>query len=405
MSSFGSTFFMLIVPSVDLDITAFVDKFIFEESIEKDNLLDFIVMTKDVALIDSEWLTKGTELRFNFGYIGGISSGFRTAKISEIDYNYGETISISIKAMDAGFFLKEVQSSKIWRDVTFFDIAKTLADQLQLKIEGQPTVTKYEYLPQANKSNLDFLNYIGKKENLYVRTSDDRLIIEPLNLAIDSIRTYAFGKGTVLSFKPSQKANNTATQGANAVKSVSINRITNKLIEAEATIDDPKKEKLGEYVVKYDATGKQIQRGKSSSQESNQEQAPLSKIVVNQTENKADLTNKANAVQEEAALNSLTASLRIVLDPTIKSGEIITIADVAAKHKGNWKVITVRHDVKSVETSIELKKNATSAPVGNVKPQKSTQKNQSVNNSEGDQPSVTTAPAIRYDVNGNRIKP
>ena len=164
----GSTFFLVNVPSADLDITRYCERFDFEEALEKDNLLTITLKFASVFEADADWLTKGTILRFNFGFIAGLQSGFRFAKIAEIDYDYGETVQVTLQAMCAGHFLKSVQSAKVWRDVTLAQIAETLADKYQLELDTVATDKIYNNLPQGNRTDFDFLKSICTRENLFL---------------------------------------------------------------------------------------------------------------------------------------------------------------------------------------------------------------------------------------------
>lgn len=115
-----SPFFRISVADTGEDITDLCDGLDYEESAEKDDLLNITIKTKNVFLIDEEWLAVGEKLYFIFGYEGA--------------------------------FAKNTTSNKIWKDVTATNIAEQLADKYDLILQANPTSKKYSQLPQGNKN-------------------------------------------------------------------------------------------------------------------------------------------------------------------------------------------------------------------------------------------------------------
>lgn len=75
--------------------------------------------------------------------------------------------------------------------------------------------------------------------------------------------------------------------------------------------------------------------------------------------------NRANKKQKQNKLKELTATLEVEGNSLLRADTIIYIQGVADIHEGQWYVTKVSHSISNsgYKTSLELKKNATNAPI------------------------------------------
>ncbi|WP_338761860.1 hypothetical protein WAF17_16415 [Bernardetia sp. ABR2-2B] len=399
----GSPFYKIFIASTGEDITSRVDSFSYERNIEKDDILRISVTLKNVFELDEDWLVSGKKLKFYFGYIGGVQIEPRVAVISDSSSPYGDVIKVKIDATDVGQFMKEEFSNKIHNKKTLSELVQEIADKYSYKTEVLKTRKKYSYLPQAQKSDFDFLSQLAKKENLVFRVSGETLVLEKRNLLKDSIKTYTWGKD-IISFNPKIKYTK-QDSSSQKITSYSINPQTNEIQKSEAKSDDKDKEKLGEYEIKVDANGNErkvfpIKKTESETSEDGK--------LIQGSIDKSENDGLVNRIQEDKSLSNVTATLVVVGNPLLEENQVLTIAGVAKKHEGNWKIISVKDSIVAgdyYKTTCELRKNATSKSVTNVQPDKASSKNQEVNKTQGSTVvNKAQSEVVIFDENGKRIK-
>ena len=192
----------------------FITSFTFEDSVSESDVLKIQLDGVENDLIDNPLLQEGSILQFNFGYIGGSRSGFRLARITDIDYNYQKTKSITIKAFDVGFILKKGTKTFTWKDVSIKGICEAIAkkNNLTLKITDLEGVeNRIENNVQVAESDWDFLTETIQREgtgNLLIYCHDDQLIVKPRSTNKNSKITYDYNQGNnqdIISFKPKER--------------------------------------------------------------------------------------------------------------------------------------------------------------------------------------------------------
>ena len=104
-----------------------------------------------------------------------------------------------------------------------------------------------------------------------------------------------------------------------------------------------------------------------------------------------------NKTENERFARTVAAAFVLELDPTVEAGDIITIAGIAQKHNGNWRIEKVTHSITGspASTKIEAYKNATkkSITTGNNKT------TASKNTTQGKSTGTTTKKIYSYDEN------
>ncbi len=379
-----SPFFKIAVADTNEDITNLFDSIDYETSIEKDDLLNVSIKTKDVSLLDGEWLRIGKKLLFIFGYTGGLQSEQCIATISDLKFKYGDTITIPIKCTDAGAFAKNSVSSKIWKEQTFTNIAQTIASKYGLDLQAVETTKKYLHLPQANLNDFDFLQNIAKRENLQCYISNNQLNIAPADYLKKSMQTLRLEDMISFDIETKTSKDNPSSQAA---KSTTINPYDLTQKEQVVTNTDKDIALQGNYLIDY-STGKTTRKQDTNS---------ATTVVGKESDGAANKKQLLNKVQTSLQ-GSVKATAKIMGNPLLAVNQIITITGVAKIHEGNYLVESVKHQINNSGyfTTLELSKNATNKPVSVVKDKKGEE--QKTNETKGAEVATKKKPAIyRYE--------
>ncbi len=352
-------FYNIKVKDKDIDIVEKlgITSFSFESSTEKDNLvkLQGTISFKNTSILDEQWLQKGTEIVYFFGYKGAAQSEVHRAVITEINVNFGLTISISIDCLDKGQYLKKGTNNKVWENVKASDIVGSIAKNYDLETVIDTTDFTYISKPQGNMNDFDFIKKLSKESNKTFFITDNTLHFKDRDLAKSSTVTYTYGNGDskIKSFSPKLKGTDDKGVGSSA-KVVGINNADNKEVSEVLDVQKTGKNDLGNVkgTFNYNKNGVETYKGGVAT-------------VTNDVPEieKKKLQNKV----ENEQLNSLEATLTLEGEPKIKVTDIITMSGLPQKFVGNYYVSVVSHSISSsgYETVVQLKKNATNKTITN----------------------------------------
>lgn len=399
----------------ETDITDLIDGFSYEDCVEKDDLIKFNFKTDSVDLIDSDWLKVGAELNFKFGYIGGTQSNTHKAQITNLGINFATPIVIDIEALDKGNVMKKTRSNKIWKKQTASQIATSIASYYGLEYNGAKTSYVYENIPQGNRTDFEFLQYLALQEkdgSFHTFIKDNELRFERKDLDKKSNRLFTFGQD-IVSFKIQYRE--TSNSGAGIQSTIqNFNPLTNETTKIDVNAQNAKDDtKLGRVVpsyIEYDANANsknlQIKPNQPQSEKEKNVSGEFnfvpSTLPTQRIENIANSQNKSNTRKE------LTGNLTIEGDPTITANGIVTINGVGKKFSGNWYVVKVSHKLQgsTYMTTIELQKNAINKTAHtNTQSSVSTAQNNEivVNESVGKSNSKTTKTIKQYNQNAEPV--
>ena len=364
-----SPYYKIIAKTTGRDLTSFVTSFKFTESNDANDVLELNMVGVPKSFLEEEIIGEGTLLFFSFGYYQGSNSGQRLARITDIEYDYASMVSLVIKAIDLGIIMRKGKKNYSWEDISIKELVTAIAAKNGMTPDIQPAINgideldrKISFLPQVNETDFDVLKKALMVEgtgDFIITTHDDKIIIKPRGLSKESKRTFTYndGKAPLISFKPQAKDTEKSEASVESNTS-SIDPLTGNPIEEKATSEDKQSEsKLGSKTIHYTLNGPEnitnvLGRGVETPEIKNQ----LTRPVDSPTEAKV----AAKKEKIEASLKDLTANAVIEGDPNIFSDDIITIANVAKKHSGNWYVFKSVHNIvgDGYKTTLELGKNA-----------------------------------------------
>lgn len=254
----------------DLDITPYVASFQYEDCTEEDDMLSLSMPALPETLLDDERFKVGKDIEFLFGYRGGVASPLRVMRISDIDWQYGQTVTATVKGYDYGQLLKKVPYTKVWVNKTASEIATEIARFYGLETnEIERTSYRYSNLPQAQKTDWELLQWLVDREkdgSFHFYIKNNALFFKRMELNQNAANTFTYGLD-IITFKPSLKdAQNTTDKNLTALADPLTGKTTNIAVD-NANAKDARK--LGandngtntdrdatKQVIKYNNNGK-----------------------------------------------------------------------------------------------------------------------------------------------------
>lgn len=382
-----SPFYKIILKKNNVDMTNYVTKFRFEDCVNEDNLLSLDLEGIDNNFIDDISSMKGDNIIFQYGIIGGEKTGNRLAEIKSIEVDYGQGIHMKIKAHDGGFAIKKHTSNKVYEDMTSSEIVEKIASEFGFGTEIEATTEPYT-VPQANKTYFELIKKLAKKEGFDFFITDNIIKFKSRDLSKKAKKLYEYnnGAGNVLSFRPKYEdkgsSNKISSPGMDDSKLSSFNSIANG--------NGMKETGLGKKLIRFDVNGNML------------DDLTESGMTVVKPENNKNLVQKQTDKElEDSLLENMTASLRLVFDLSVSIEDIVTIANVAKEHAGNWYIHkkTDIIDTGGAITVLDISRNATNNKgAGKGDPS-------NINKSTGEKEAnlSKTIKVRKYDVNGNQI--
>lgn len=353
----------------DDNISGYINSFKYEDDIEKDDLVIFDTKPEfSLLFANRSDVNIGTKITFQYGYIGGAISQTRLAIITDIEMKYDQnSISMIIKCLDKGNFLKKNSKLKIWKNKTASQIATEIAKLYELETNIESTSFIYKSLPQGALSDFDLLRYLAKREINYIfYIKDNILCFKKRDFSKNSLLTFTYGLSNVISFEPKHKL----SSKTGAFNSTQINTTTDNIPDKSVVNNKnaSTQSTLGKYNIDVNGNESYI--------------ANTNKIIVNKTDSNIESTKIADATKKNNELNTHEALLRIEGNPSIKTDSIITISGVANRHLGNWYVVNVTHNINNSGyiTTLGLKRNGSG--LGSKNQAKSKTTNDSIGDSK-----------------------
>lgn len=267
-------FFKVYIDGNNEEITEYVESFSYEDCMKEDSFLNLTVYAKfAMALADDPRIKTGTNLLFQFGYLGGKISQLHRVRVTDITHKYNERITMDIKCLSVGNFARKVESNKVWKDVTTQDIVATIANKYGLIAETDNPQTHWDNLPQGNKSDIAFLEELAGKEDggdwvTYIRNKTLYFVHRKLDGKSVISYTYGDGDGVVISFEPSQKESTKGNGASNGVSSTAIDPKTGNIKDILTNnTNELNKMDLSKYekVIQYDRYKDKTKDGKTGS--------------------------------------------------------------------------------------------------------------------------------------------
>ena len=402
-----SPFYKIQLDKGSRDVTEIISSIDYEDCTDEDDLITLKVQGAPISVIDEDWFNIGATFTFIYGFIGGTQSAKRKGQISTIDFDYDSSwVNITVKARDLGAVSKKLTSTYVYKDKTASEIAIDIANKLGLTADVQTTQTKYANYPMAGKTYSQILKELciseGTKSSdakgvwqYYVR--GDILTFKQRDLSAKSERLFEYKNGDGIIKDVSVTYEDSNDGGSTSVSSAGVDIATGKPFKSEAKAADNKEAATGGGRLDFDVNANLLAKKQSPTAEKDS-----GKVMNAPTLNKADADLKTGAMQKSKAAQIMKLSFSLELDPTISSGQIITVSGMAQKHSGNWIINKTIHTVSSGggATAIECYRNgAKKSPTATGGTSGGT-----VNKSQGNKTGETKQDIRVFDENSKRLK-
>lgn len=362
-----------------VELTDSIEDFTFDEDVEEDDFIELQIKEDfGLKILNDKAIDTGLVLYFQFGYISGMASLVKSAKIAEIDTTYDVRVKVTIRCTDIGLSLKKSSSSKIWRNMTGAQIAKEIAKKYNIDSVIEDSGYVFKEVAQGNMPDFSFLKYLGTREpNVYLSYCTSAVLYYvKRGINKRSLVTFNFGVDEVIKFNP--RINEVPVDKANlGAVSVGVDPRSKKTIVGQSTEDTP--EVIGGETVAKTANSYEVidfankglnKLAKAVEGEASAESwISSAKDVLNGIKQPVStspdidpkaLEYKAKGKKKKARMSIMVADLETQGNPLITINEVITMSNVATKHEGNWYITGISHHIgnSSYVTSIRLKKDA-----------------------------------------------
>ncbi len=369
------------------DISDRIERFRFEHSTKKDNILELTIKREfSEAMADDDIIVSDAVVNFTFGLVGGPMSIPQTMKVSDIEVTYADRITMLVRCMDDGNTLKKNSPQTIWKNTTAALIAAEIAKANGLKADVQngTDLRKITEEAQGGKSDYEFLSYLSSQEAGYIFFVDsETLHFKKRSTNKASSITYTYGDGRLKSFSPKLRKSTQMpqTQSANVT-------VIDPDKKTETTVADDSGTKLGKY--RFDQASELLERTTDEDK---------GKKVYTPPTGVKGATTTSNAMASDSNLKVLEAGLIVYPNPLLLSDMVVTMAGVARKYAGNWLVTKVVHEITAsggISTSGEITKDGTNKPIT-----PGVGENPDVNKTEGPKVQDKKKKIHRFDQNSN----
>lgn len=389
----------------DVDISDTIEYFRYESDIDKGELVEFRIKSdKSLDLANHKELVAGGVIIYQYGFIRNAQSSPRLCRIGNVEVDFSDKrVQLKITASDKGIELKKGSRYKVWTNITLSDIAKAIALDYGLDFIGEPTTKVYTAMPQAGRSDWEFLNFLVLREHGIFRidVSDTVLTLEQNSRSKKAVKEYVMGDN-IINFRVQFKEV-TAKPSLSTSTNHGIDDKTGKPTFQQKQFENQVFNNLGfQYSFKDNALYKvEIARGKReyetkdgafSVDQIDRVQYKNNNRIIVSSEKVTTRVNKVeqydangnkiieqvtytpvdpnegrtlnNNINEKNKQKVLTANLLVELEPLRKAGDVITINVPVDRYSGIWYAEKVVHtiDSKGGFTEYDLNKNGTSKP-------------------------------------------
>lgn len=319
------------------------------------------------------FIKRGNYVTYQYGYRQGDISPIYEGKIIWVNTYYDSNGCREIlKIAPIGASVKYGGSQHIWENVTAAQVAKTIAAKHNLIADVDDTTRVYKNLPQAGRSDIEFLRYLAKMEGTsynvyltssglmfkrigYYKKSKYLFDISQRNHAVVSIsfdwQEITQSKNWVASYTKDGKLDTSVF--AEDVENL-VDKVTNLELDGRGNLL-----KILDRNIAPNATTEQEITGTVKSV------FDYAKPIHNSIKNSISQSSFAKNLKTEQKINELTARLTVVGFPSYLKDDILTIRGVKSSLEGNYWIQTATHRINANDgftTSFDLNRNGLKFP-------------------------------------------
>ena len=337
------------------DISSHIEAFSYEENEKKMDELNITISKGDMSFVDNSQLQEGKEIKARWGYTGNLSET-RTCTIKEINYSFGEdgVVRMEITAYDKRHRLTGRAPRTCYKDKSISDIVRDIANKHNLtpKIELDDDFV-YDFLSQGTKNDLIFLKELAEDAGCSVWVVNDELHFKP-NKINEPVYSFSYNdskEGLLQSFRITSKAESGKAAGR-LTEAAGIEPMTKKEFRQGASQGNSsssgtsKNSNSGVVLV---ALG-----DKSVPEKREGNETPLSakhdesgKVIASPVHDESHAGKTVKGKVKTSSMKSVEAEAVTIGLPYLKARECITIQNIGKKFSGNWRIVSVKHEISN----------------------------------------------------------
>ncbi|HHV62129.1 MAG TPA: phage late control D family protein [Firmicutes bacterium] len=320
----------------------------FEDDAEKLPKLTVRFNNADLEITDHPLFSMGKKVQIQWGYIDGKLTQPFTFTVKAIQgFKVRELI-----AYGGGHRLSSKAKSRIWKGISYSDIASRIAREYGLKPVVEDTKIAHEQVAQSNQTDLNFLKELAGKVGFECYEENGELHFHPKRLDSKPALAFAYYNGeygNLISFEPVEKT----LAEPNEVTVTGIDPLEKKPYIAKANDANVERNAVAEGTYLYDgASGTETFRP-----------GETGKKVASTARTPSEAKQQADANFRKAEEETVEASIETVGEPGLLAKRVVTLYGLGKRYSGNWYVKNVRHVIgQGYRCFATLERNATGAP-------------------------------------------
>ena len=329
---------------LDVNLSHDIMSFVFEDVEEGMDTIEVTLSNPLLKLVDIPFFQPGNEISVRFGYVGNLSPK-KSCLLKEIVSDFPEDgmPTITLKGFDQSCQMAGKDKQRVWKstngapDISYSDIARTLASEHGLKPVVDDTKERFASVSQSNVSDAKFLQDLASKSDMRFYVQDDELYFYKSVLGLPPVMslTYFLDRSGILkSFKPA--ALTTEYEGTEVI-AVGVDAKEKKSIDGkDATANN-------------DATTDRTVLGNKTYMGDPADAGRLVPVYDNATARKI-----AESRFVASELRQIEATATTIGLPQLKAKTNLEISGVGARYSGNYYCRMVRHTINEGGYGCEL---------------------------------------------------
>lgn len=308
------------------------------------------LQNQDLALIDDDRLTTGKRFSVRWGYLGSLNWGEVSGSVKKVKgfltrdvVAYGEALAMASQT-----------ETRVWSNVRYSDIAREIAARWGLTPIVAETSAVHEQVAQSNESDFKFLQRLAQKVGYTVESDGEILRFGPKDFGAAPVLAlvYRGRDGSILTFDPVEEE----VGEPGEVRVVAMDPQEKRVIVAQADNESTEREAAGPVYFSAE-TGAEVAVSPVDPEVKRQ----IASVVATVEEAK----EQADAEFRKAEESIIKAKAKVIGDPRLRAGKIITIRGVGRRYSGNWRIKKAVHRLGAgYLVELELERNATPAVAG-----------------------------------------
>jgi phage protein D len=321
----------------------------FEDDEKKIDKLTLLIDNFDLSHIDSSIWRKGNRVEATWGYVG-LLAPIRSFTIQKVE----GSLKLKVVCEADDVLLNREKKNRTWENVTFSDIARTLAREHNFGQGAvqfiQDTTEVQEQVTQARQTDYQFLKNIGQKIGFDFFIDFDGWHFHPRNLSQKPLRTFIYytdpGMGDIISWNLSDaskaKPGKITLKGRDPIRKTPI-----EVVASNDTVTD--RTTLAGVQEVTDPEGAQAAGATNSAQ------TATSAVFPTVARTQADADRKARGVWERTQLMGVELSAKCVGDPRVIAKTTYRFERIGPTMSGLYYCKSVKHSVGTSGFTIDMK--------------------------------------------------